>query len=373
MERILIVVCIALFYVLNYAEITDGVHVYWYKIWENNYNIEDPNGPALPAGAIKHGGKIVTANNSTGLGYAGSGFSCGSERDDDQGWSSVFFSDNLHNASNAGGHADSAFLCGEYTDWASGNGALCDGGPIAIRCGVVDVSFGIMMWGSADAMPDDAVWADLDPMNTLSYDLTIAGAEEIIDFTAPQGRIQNDVPPILDGQFVRINVTDQVNWILSNVNGSSAYGIVMLSQAGVGSTGKFSLLAGENCVLTSDVSVTVPNVPWSTDGNTVHLVVYGSAEATLDAEVVPVAGNGLALEQNAPNPFNPMTTIAYTIGNGARGQVRICNAQGATVYTALVAGQGSLVWNAEAQPSGVYFCSLNTGKTSVSRKMVLLR
>src|SRR3989339_1019938 len=374
MERILIVVCIALFYVLNYAEITDGVHVYWYKIWENNYNIEDPNGPALPAGAIKHGGKIVTANNSTGLGYAGSGFSCGSERDDDQGWSSVFFSDNLHNASNAGGHADSAFLCGEYTDWASGNGALCDGGPIAIRCGVVDVSFGIMMWGSADAMPDDAVWADLDPMNTLSYDLTIAGAEEIINFTSPQGRTTGDASPLLDKQFFRVDVTDQVNYILQNISSTSARAIVCLSQAGVGDTGKTSGIAGEGGGydgMHGGTAVSVANVPWTTDGNTMHLLAYGSlAQVSVENEAAEVAGK-IAIDNN-PNPFNPTTTITYNT-LGLKGMLKIFNSAGKVVYSNSVSGKGSTVWNAQNMSSGVYFSRLTVGNSVVSKRLILMK
>ncbi|OGJ88283.1 MAG: hypothetical protein A2268_05215 [Candidatus Raymondbacteria bacterium RifOxyA12_full_50_37] len=269
-------------------------HVFWYKALTNSYDItySDSNGhgPGLPVGAQIHQGKIVTCNNSTGLGYAGSALSCGSDINDDQGWCCAFFSGDLQTSPVR--NVTSAKIRAELSDWVSGNGPVCNGGPIAIRVGVADVSFGIMMWGSADAMPDDAVWADLDPMNTLNYSLMLSGAEETIQFTAPAGRLSNDVPSLLDGHFIEIDVTDQINWILDNQSSGSAWAIVLLSQVGVGSTGKFTTLSAENgfCMDPGSAGITIPNDPWSTDCNTVHLFMTTSPLIPSITSVVPDSG-----------------------------------------------------------------------------------
>ncbi|OGJ86451.1 MAG: hypothetical protein A2268_01405 [Candidatus Raymondbacteria bacterium RifOxyA12_full_50_37] len=374
MKKALIAVGVLAMSICTYAQLASGSHVYWYKATTNGYGLTDNPGPNLPANAFVHEGKIVTANNSTGLGYAGTGFSFGSNPLDNQGWCGVIFSGDLNNTENIGGSVDSAFIRGEYDDWPSGNGPLCNGGPVAIRCGVVDVSFGIMMWGSADAMPDDAVWADLDPMNTLSYDLTIAGAEEIINFTSPQGRTTGDASPLLDKQFFRVDVTDQVNYILQNISSTSAWAIVCLSQAGVGDTGKTSGIAGEGGGydgMHGGTAVSVANVPWTTDGNTMHLLAYGSlAQVSVENEAAEVAGK-IAIDNN-PNPFNPTTTITYNT-LGLKGMLKIFNSAGKVVYSNSVSGKGSTVWNAQNMSSGVYFSRLTVGNSVVSKRLILMK
>lgn len=94
-----------------------------------------------------------------------------------------------------------------------------------------------------------------------------------------------------------------------------------------------------------------------------------------------------ALHQNVPNPFNPRTTIRYTVGdtgNGALRPVRIViyDLQGREVR-ALVdgpqpAGDRTAVWDgadAIGNPvsSGVYVYTLTVGGESLSRKLVLSR
>ncbi|OGJ91105.1 MAG: hypothetical protein A2248_01005 [Candidatus Raymondbacteria bacterium RIFOXYA2_FULL_49_16] len=354
-----------------FAQLENGTHVYWYKAGANGYNLQASPGPNIAAGAFIHEGKIVTSNNSSGLGYAGSNFSFGSNPDDDQGWCGAFFSDDLCNPANAGGTVTSAFLRGEYDDWPSANGPLCNGGPVAIRCGVVDVSFGILMWGGAASMPDDAVWADLDPMNTLSYALTIVGAEEVINFTAPQGRTDGASAPLLDGQFLELDVTDQVNWILANASASAQYAIVALSDVGVGSTGKASIIAAENGVYSPTHGAAVPNAPWTTDGNTAHLVCVGNLAQVSTEDGAGVSASTVSIENN-PNPFNPTTNILYnTLGN--TGILKIFNAEGKVVYSNTVSGKGSLIWNAANQPSGMYFSKLIVGKRNVTKRMILIK
>jgi hypothetical protein len=94
----------------------------------------------------------------------------------------------------------------------------------------------------------------------------------------------------------------------------------------------------------------------------------------------PRFANGL--EQNFPNPFNPATTIEYSVATHARPRVSVYDPAGRLVATIVdrVVGPGSYKasWNgldARGQPvaSGVYFCRMTTAGYNKTVKMVLIR
>jgi len=86
---------------------------------------------------------------------------------------------------------------------------------------------------------------------------------------------------------------------------------------------------------------------------------------------------------NYPNPFNPSTTISFSIEQNEQIEIAIFNIKGEKVKSFDYAqddGDGfySVVWNgtndSEQQvASGIYFCRLTTGDFSVSRKMLLMK
>lgn len=88
------------------------------------------------------------------------------------------------------------------------------------------------------------------------------------------------------------------------------------------------------------------------------------------------------LMQNFPNPFNPVTTITFTLEHPGFARLRVFDIQGRVVSTlvrgALTAGLHTAVWGGldgkgRPAPSGVYFCRLESGRSTESRKMVLAR
>ena len=84
-----------------------------------------------------------------------------------------------------------------------------------------------------------------------------------------------------------------------------------------------------------------------------------------------------SLDQNFPEPFNPQTTIRFSIASPQFVSLKIFNLLGAEV-TSLVnestsAGEHSVSWNAENLPSGVYVYRLMAGSQIDSRRMVLLK
>ncbi len=88
------------------------------------------------------------------------------------------------------------------------------------------------------------------------------------------------------------------------------------------------------------------------------------------------------LNQNFPNPFNPSTSITFSLGSQSKVKLNIVNALG-EVVTELVngvlsAGSHDAVWNAEAFPTGIYFAVLSAesaGKQPIHlvRKMAYLK
>ena len=89
-----------------------------------------------------------------------------------------------------------------------------------------------------------------------------------------------------------------------------------------------------------------------------------------------------ALDQNHPNPFNPTTTIGYSVAEAGPVSLNVYDAAGHLVRRLVdgVRGVGShtATWDGrddaeKAAGSGVYFCRLRVGKVDETRKMVLLK
>jgi hypothetical protein len=84
-----------------------------------------------------------------------------------------------------------------------------------------------------------------------------------------------------------------------------------------------------------------------------------------------------ALEQNFPNPFNPVTNIKFDIKKAGKVELIIFNILGQKVATLMnefrLAGTHQIQWNAKNLPSGTYIYVLKTANTSHSRKMLLMK
>jgi hypothetical protein len=87
------------------------------------------------------------------------------------------------------------------------------------------------------------------------------------------------------------------------------------------------------------------------------------------------------LHQNHPNPFNPSTTISFTLPSRARATLSVYDVQGRLVKIVAdetVQGYREYKWdgrdsNDVQMSSGVYFYRLAAGNKSLTRKMVLLK
>jgi hypothetical protein len=266
---------------------------------------------------------------------------------------------------------------GEFRDGWAGN-PFCNAGPIAIRCGIVDFQGNLDTWGGAEYVPEIADWQD--PFNPLcvcrGYICPIpTEAEEIINYTAPAGRPAETEPSILDKQFAEIDITDQVNWILSHtgVNRgtfSGQYAIAFCTDIGAGSTGKIYLYADETGSGYLDYG---SDTPWTQDGNTAHIVGYGYLQSVSVENKSTAASKDNLISPIFPNPFNPSTRIFYNLGPNRPGTLKIFDISGKMVFERAIQGSGTLVWTAEDLGSGVYVLKVLSNGKIQSRKLVLQR
>ena len=86
--------------------------------------------------------------------------------------------------------------------------------------------------------------------------------------------------------------------------------------------------------------------------------------------------------RNYPNPFNPETSISYTLENPEYVSLKIFNMQGQLIKTLVNEKQNSgeykIEWNGTNDSnvkvvSGVYIYQLNVGKDNFSKKMMLMK
>lgn len=107
---------------------------------------------------------------------------------------------------------------------------------------------------------------------------------------------------------------------------------------------------------------------------------FGGAYTYYSAAEVEVGAmpNELALEPNYPNPFNPSTSISFTVPQDGPAVLKVFNMLGQEVATLFneeaVAGRlYKATFDASSLPTGVYVSRLEFGGQAVMRKMLFVK
>jgi hypothetical protein len=128
-----------------------------------------------------------------------------------------------------------------------------------------------------------------------------------------------------------------------------------------------------------ELRVTLPDSVLLVEFDPGHWILCDKTQVAPSGTGVPAVAS---LDQNFPNPFNPRTTVSFALPADAPVSLRIFDASGRLVRVlvseTLPAGTHERVWNGadasgRAVASGVYFCRLDAGSFSQTRKMILLR
>lgn len=120
----------------------------------------------------------------------------------------------------------------------------------------------------------------------------------------------------------------------------------------------------------------------STGGNSGNYDIYHIKSRDVVTSVTPPFApestpNSFHLFQNFPNPFNPSTTIQFSIPHVGYLTLKVYNVLGQEANTLLSgphnAGSYMAIWDASRFPSGVYYYRLQAGPYSQTKKTILLR
>ena len=128
-----------------------------------------------------------------------------------------------------------------------------------------------------------------------------------------------------------------------------------------GSVPSFKLLSdGELTLLDGNIPT------WSDNG---IFMVSNLSQVIIPGEYI--------LSQAYPNPFNPKTALSFAIPVDTEVTLSIYNLQGREVATLIEgnmsSGYHSVVWDASAYSSGVYFARMVSGSYTSNQKLVLLK
>lgn len=116
--------------------------------------------------------------------------------------------------------------------------------------------------------------------------------------------------------------------------------------------------------------------------NSVNTGTGASKPAVSLADPQPSRPDTFTISQNAPNPFNPETTIAYTLPEPSRVKILIYNVLGQKVRTLVNAhkpvGVYRVTWDGKndsghSVSSGLYLYKITAGPFTGIRKMLVLK
>jgi hypothetical protein len=134
----------------------------------------------------------------------------------------------------------------------------------------------------------------------------------------------------------------------------------------------FNFNIHEDCPVDTEIPIAIHissngSVCWS-DTFSVLVVTPSTIIQTIDEPGL----KHFALYPNHPNPFNPTTTIRYTLPKSSKVTLTIYDLLGREITTLVnkiqTPGEYAVQWNGQEHPSGIYICYLQAGDFTETRK-----
>lgn len=98
---------------------------------------------------------------------------------------------------------------------------------------------------------------------------------------------------------------------------------------------------------------------------------------SVEEENNSIVVNNFELQQNFPNPFNPTTQIRFSLAEQSQVTLKVYNILGKEIATLINdlkgAGAHEISFDGTGLSSGVYFYTIQTGKFTETRKMILMK
>lgn len=128
----------------------------------------------------------------------------------------------------------------------------------------------------------------------------------------------------------------------------------------------------------ADMLATTSYVATATGGTREFLVVKAGAKLVTDVRSETTdQPRSFSLHGNYPNPFNPSTTISFSLPEAMRTKLTVYSLLGEELTTVvdqrLEAGSHTVTFHAKGLASGVYLYRLEAGGLTAVKRMVLVR
>ncbi len=250
--------------------------------------------------------------------------------------------------------------CGE-----DGN-VLCYGEMVKVQC-VRECNF---RWGGDNIIP-----AIDDFRNTeyYSFDREADYAALYVELDNTERSIPDEVAVFLNGEcrgasVVRDSIVQINAYVLSDTTGNDI---------------EIALYYGDRAPsrLIQSYAVLDPNT-MKLIGTKLNIDDNGVYFVSLDMDAEEIIPATTAMDQNFPNPFNPTTTIKYSLNQDGPVEIAVYNLKGQKVRQLISAnmpaGFHEVVWNGKDSfgkqaSSGIYFYRMKTSQKTFVKKMMMIK
>jgi hypothetical protein len=247
---------------------------------------------------------------------------------------------------------------------------------------------------SMEFMRADLDSLQLTPTNSWDFQTSVpwvfsAQAESLlVEYTVVAENVEKVVEPASGSRQITVKLHDTSDQVLASVNGAEVAALGNISKTRHRLAAALETL-GLNLVSTPmkiNLRIEGFKPKPATYASLGHIYDFTKAAsqpfaglASKESNVVPRTA---ALFNNYPNPFNPSTTIRYSLPKSIHTIVTIYDMLGTRVRTLVNslqnAGEHSVIWDGRddrAKPvaSGIYFYRLQAGDLKMQKKMLLLQ
>jgi FtsP/CotA-like multicopper oxidase with cupredoxin domain len=137
---------------------------------------------------------------------------------------------------------------------------------------------------------------------------------------------------------------------------------------------------GDDIVVSANGITVIYNLNGNLDTEKFEVSEYSSdfvIASSMGKEVEVTLANQFSLNGNYPNPFNPQTTISYTVNIDSDVSIAIYNLLGERVANLInehhFSGSYSIDWNASQNPSGLYLVEMVSDNKVITNKIMLMK
>jgi len=143
-------------------------------------------------------------------------------------------------------------------------------------------------------------------------------------------------------------------------------------------SGAGSRSQSDSYILTDAIGQPLPVGQFTSDNYSLSTGFFYNSETATDIDdEEPLIPKQFKLENNFPNPFNPTTTIEYSIPEDSDVTISIYDLNGQLIQSLVddnkTAGVHKTIWNATNISSGIYFYKIRADHFTAVKKCILIK